>query len=77
MFDPLNELEMAVEKVAAFEGTVEVERIVKLAERVEFLKVCAIGHYDRSGEWKTDGFQSAAAGLRSKCRMVQRTLGAR
>ena len=52
MFDPLNELEMAVEKVAAFEGTVDVERIVKLAERVEFLKVSAIGHYDRSGEWK-------------------------
>ena len=77
MFDPLNELEMAVEKVAAFEGTVDVERIVKLAERVEFLKISAIGSYDRSGAWKADGFQSAAAAVRSKCRMVQRDAGAR
>ena len=42
---------------------------LKLCERVEFLRVSAVGAYDRSGAWELDGFQSAAAGLRSKCRI--------
>ena len=41
MFDPLDELEAAIDKVAAFEGVVDVERIARLCERVEFLRVRA------------------------------------
>ena len=69
MFGVLDELETAIEKVAASEQSVDVERMCRLAERVEFLKVRAIRDYDRSGAWQADGHVSAAAGLRSKCRM--------
>ena len=69
MFDPLDELEAAIDKVAAFEGVVDVERIARLCERVEFLRVAAVGAYDRSGAWELDGFQNAAAGLRARCRV--------
>ena len=69
MFGVLDELETAIEKVAACEQSVDVERMCRLAERVEFLKVRAIRDYDRSCAWQADGHVSAAAGLRSKCRM--------
>ena len=69
MFGVLDELEMAIEKTAACEQSVDVERMCRLAERVEFLKVRAIRDYDRSCAWQADGHVSAAAGLRSKCRM--------
>ena len=69
MFAVLDELEMAIDKVAAYEGTVDVEQISRLCERVEFLRVAAVGAYDRSGVWELDGYQSAAAGLRATCRV--------
>ncbi len=69
MFDVLHELESAIEKVAACERALDVERMCRLAERVEFLKVRTIRDYDRSGDWQADGFVSTAAALRSKCRM--------
>src|SRR5947207_1063214 len=69
MFDLLDELETAIEKVASSEQSVDVERMCGLAERVEFLKVRAIRDYDRSCAWQAEGHVSAAAGLRSKCRM--------
>jgi len=69
MFDVLDELEMAIAKVAASEESVDVERMCRLAERVEFLKVRAIRDYDRSCAWQADGHVSAAAALRAKCRM--------
>src|SRR4029077_20094712 len=68
MFGVLGELETAIDKVAASEESVDVERMCRLAERVEFLKVRAIRDYDRSCAWKADGHVSAAAALRSKCR---------
>jgi hypothetical protein len=37
MFDVLDELETAIEKVAASESALDVERICQLSERVEFL----------------------------------------
>jgi hypothetical protein len=69
MFGVLEELETAIDKVAASEHALDVERICQLAERVEFLKVRAIRDYDRSGAWQDDGFVSTAAALRTKCRM--------
>ena len=69
MFDPLDELETALNKVAASEYALDVERICALVERAEFLKVRAIRDYDRSCTWQADGHVSTAAALRAKCRM--------
>ena len=69
MFGVLDELETAIDKVAASESALDVERICRLSERVEFLKLRAIRDYDRSGAWQADGFVSTASALRSKCRM--------
>ncbi|MDQ1481758.1 MAG: hypothetical protein QOI44_2619 [Actinomycetota bacterium] len=69
MFDVLDELETAIDKVAASEYSVDVERMCRLAERVEFLKLRAIRDYELSGAWQAEGFASTAAALRSKCRM--------
>ena len=69
MFDVLDELEAAIDKVASSEQSLDVERMCRLAERVEFLRLRAIGEFDRSCDWQADGFVSAAAALRSKCRV--------
>ena len=68
MFDVLDELEGAVDKVAADECTLDVERLSRLAERVEFLRLRAIGQYDRSGGWAADGYVSTASALRARTR---------
>ena len=71
MFDALTELEHAIDKVAAEVLPVDVERMCRLADRVEFLRVRAIGAFDRSAVWQDDGSLSAAAALRVRCRMSQ------
>jgi Domain of unknown function (DUF222) len=68
MFDVLDELETAIDKVAASEQSVDVERMCRLAERVEFLRLRAVRDYDRSCQWQADGHVSAASALRAKCR---------
>jgi len=69
MFDVLDELEAVIDKVAAFEGSVDVERLCVQVERLEFQRLQAIGAYDRSCVWQAEGFLSTASALRSKCRM--------
>jgi hypothetical protein len=69
MFDVLDELESAIDKVAASEREVDVERMVRLSERVEYLKLRTIRDYELSGAWQAEGFVSTAAALRKKCRM--------
>jgi Domain of unknown function (DUF222)/HNH endonuclease len=69
VFDVLTELEGAIEKVAADESMLDVERMCRLAERVEFLRLRAIGAYARSGAWQLNDSLTAAAGLRDRCRM--------
>ena len=74
MFDVLDvlldDLDAAIDKVAACESVFDVERLCRLADRVEFLRVRAIGAFDRSGDWQLNGFLSAAAALRVRCRMM-------
>ena len=70
MFDALDDLETAIEKVMASEGELDVERMCRLAERVEFLKLRTIRDYELSGAWQAAGFVSTASALRAKCRMV-------
>jgi hypothetical protein len=69
MFDVLDELESAIDKVAASERDVDVERMVRLSERVEYLKLRTIRDYELAGAWQAEGFVSTASALRKKCRM--------
>ena len=68
MFDVLDDLEDAIEKIAACEGFVDVARISKLAERLEFQRVRAVGEFDRSCSWAAEGYVSPASALRAKTR---------
>jgi hypothetical protein len=68
MFDPLDDLEMALDKLASSEAPLGVERLSRLVERAEFLKLRAIREYDRSCEWAADGFVSTTTAVRAKCR---------
>ena len=69
MFDALTELENAIDKVAADESVLDVARMCRLADRVEFLRVRAIGEYDRSGDWQVNDFLTSTSALRYTCRM--------
>jgi hypothetical protein len=70
MFDVLDELETAIDKVAASEREIDVERMIQLSERVEYLKLRTVHDYERSGDWAAEGFVSTASALRAKCRMA-------
>jgi len=54
MFDVLADLERAIDKVFADESPVDVERMCRLADRVEFLRLRAVGRFDRSCERQAD-----------------------
>jgi hypothetical protein len=71
VFDVLDDLEAAIDKVAAEVGDLDVARMCRLADRVDFLRLRAIGTYDRSLAWRTEGFLSAASGVRAKTRLTR------
>jgi len=71
VFDVLTELECAIEKVAAEVADLDVERMCRLADRVDFLRLRAIGGFDRSRVWQTEGFLSAASAVRARTRMTR------
>jgi len=71
VFDVLSELENAIDKVAADESLLDVERMCRLADRVEFLRLRAIGAFDRSCIWQVEGFSSAASAVRARTRMTR------
>jgi len=68
MFDVLDDLETAIDKLAADEGVVDVERISQLVERLEFQRLRTVGAYDRSCGWAAEGFVSTSSALRAKLR---------
>ncbi|HTL85592.1 MAG TPA: DUF222 domain-containing protein [Acidimicrobiia bacterium] len=70
MFSAVDDLDDAVQKMLVSEPCGDVERIVRIAEQVEFLKLREIAAFDRSADWQAEGFVSTAAALRAKCRMV-------
>src|SRR5258706_7258815 len=70
MFGAVDDLDNAVQKLLADEPCGDVERMVRIAEQVEFLKLREIAAFERSGDCAAEGFVSTAAALRAKCRMV-------
>jgi hypothetical protein len=65
----LDELERLVDKAHAFEEPFDVTRLVRLAERVDALRLRAVGEFDASGAFAADGYTSASAWLRDRCRL--------
>ncbi|GIU89732.1 MAG: hypothetical protein KatS3mg010_0831 [Acidimicrobiia bacterium] len=73
MVPPVDELvatiEAAFAELHARAGEVDVGVAQRLAAQAESLVVHAAGAMDRSGEWQREGFASAAALVRARCRM--------
>jgi Domain of unknown function (DUF222)/HNH endonuclease len=69
MFGTVDQLDDAVQKLLADGPCGDVERLVRIAEQVEYLKLREIRDYERSGAWQAEGFVSTASALRKKCRM--------
>ena len=69
MFGTIDQLDDAVQKMLADAPCGDVERMVRIAEQVEYLKLREISAYERSGDWAAEGFVSTASALRKKCRM--------
>ncbi len=70
MFALLDELDEAIDKVLASERAIDPARLRRLADRLEFAWVRAVGEHDRSGAWLDDGAMSAAAWVREHCRIA-------
>jgi len=69
MFDALGDGQDAVAKLLVTEDAIDVGQLARLRTQLEAVWLRAVERYDRSGEWQTE-FQSAAAGLRSRCNMT-------
>jgi hypothetical protein len=76
MFDVLDELEEAIDKLAAGEADVDVVRLSRLAARLEFQRLRAVRRLDRSRRYAADGALSAAGWLRRHARMTYGAAGA-
>jgi hypothetical protein len=63
-------LAAAIDKTLAYEGDLDPVEMCRLAERMEFLRVRALRRYERSQDWRAEGFLSAAAAVRSKCNVT-------
>jgi hypothetical protein len=68
MFDVLDDLEAVIDKIAADETAIDVERISRLPERLEGQRLRAVAAYDRSCDWAAAGYASTASALRAKTR---------
>ena len=68
MFGTVDDLDDAIQKMLASEPCGDVERVSRLAQQMEFIRLREIGEFDRSCQWQADGFVSTAAALRAKCR---------
>jgi hypothetical protein len=66
MFAPLDELEEAIDKLAAVEWEPDLARLRRLADRLEAEWVRRVREADRAHDWAADDFISPAAWLRDK-----------
>lgn len=65
----LDDLENLVDKLAGEDPAVDVVRLRRLVDRLEYQWLRAVGDADRRGVWADDGFRSPAAWLRHRCRL--------
>src|SRR5689334_6133600 len=69
MFGVLEDLETAVDKVAASEQPVDIARLRRLVDRLEHTWLERVRAADVRGDWDAEGFVSPASWLRHRCRM--------
>jgi hypothetical protein len=67
--DAVGNIGDAVEKLRASEETVDVVGLRRCIDALEFLWLRAVRAYDRSEEWRAEGFVSAGSALRHKCHL--------
>ena len=67
MFDTIDDVEDAVEKLIASEDRADPERVARLLNRLEFVFCRSVHEVERRGDWATEGFASAAAWVRERC----------
>jgi hypothetical protein len=70
MFAPLDELEEAIDKLAAAEWEPDLARLRRLADRHEFEWLRRVREADRAKDWAADDFISPAAWLRDKTNLA-------
>ena len=70
MFDCVEDLEVAVDKVAASEVPVDVVRLRRSIERLEHSWLLAVRAAERRGDWQAEGFVNTASWLRERCRLT-------
>jgi hypothetical protein len=66
----LGDVETGLDKAFAYEGPLDIEAVCRIAERAEALKLRELRRYERSGEWRAEGFLSAASAIRNRCNMA-------
>ncbi len=66
----------ALDKADAFEGRLDIEDVWRAAQRMERWWLRRVREYERSDDWRAEGFLSAAAGVRAKCNMQHGTAAA-
>jgi hypothetical protein len=66
MFDVVGDVEDAIAKLLGSERRVDVMRLTRARNRLEYAWLRALGEYDRSGDWAAEGFVNAAAALRAR-----------
>lgn len=76
MFDVLDELDDAIDKVAGSDAPVDVARLRRLVDRAELLWLRAVRDSERAGEWQAGGAVSPAAWLRDRCGLTHGTASA-
>jgi hypothetical protein len=69
VFDVLDALDRAVDKVAASEAIDDIARLRKLIDRLEFEFTKQVGHVADTGEYRDAGYLTAASWLRNTCNM--------
>lgn len=65
----LEDLGEAVEKLHASEEALDVVALRRCIDALEFVWLRAVRDYDRSQDWRAEGFVSAGSALRAKCRV--------
>jgi Domain of unknown function (DUF222)/HNH endonuclease len=69
MYDVLDDVEIALRKLAASERSIDITRLHRVRNRVEALWTRRVDEFDRNGEWIDEGFATAGAAIRKKCNM--------
>lgn len=67
--ESVGDIRTAMEKAIADEGRMPIAETAQILALAEFLHLRSLRAYQRSEDWRAEGFLSAAAGVRAHCNM--------